>query len=208
MEVAVGDKVIYSKYSGTEVKMDGTEKPQCLMVMQSCGNVGCMNMRGYGSYVYFADTGKDAMGELYRYNTESNKIEKIDLGVVDATFYNIIDGKIIYKQDYTSNEFYYYDEESRSAKLYCSLDEVEGYTYRNLNYDGKYIFASLVDSDERKKWGEGIYDKKLNFIQNKMVTEEDENMGSNCMTYIGRGGDFLWLRDSLEDGEICVFEKN
>ena len=24
-EVAVGDKVIYSKYSGTEVKMDGTE---------------------------------------------------------------------------------------------------------------------------------------------------------------------------------------
>ena len=25
MEVAVGDKVIYSKYSGTEVKMDGTE---------------------------------------------------------------------------------------------------------------------------------------------------------------------------------------
>ena len=25
MEVAVGDKVIYCKYSGTEVKMDGTE---------------------------------------------------------------------------------------------------------------------------------------------------------------------------------------
>ena len=25
MEVAVGDKVIYSKYSGTEVKMDATE---------------------------------------------------------------------------------------------------------------------------------------------------------------------------------------
>ena len=25
MEVAVGDKVIYSKYSGTEVKMEGTE---------------------------------------------------------------------------------------------------------------------------------------------------------------------------------------
>lgn len=25
MEVAVGDKVIYSKYSGTEVKMDGAE---------------------------------------------------------------------------------------------------------------------------------------------------------------------------------------
>ena len=25
MEVAVGDKVIYYKYSGTEVKMDGTE---------------------------------------------------------------------------------------------------------------------------------------------------------------------------------------
>lgn len=25
MEVAVGDKVIYSKYSGTEVKMDSTE---------------------------------------------------------------------------------------------------------------------------------------------------------------------------------------
>ncbi|RHS05291.1 co-chaperone GroES [Ruminococcus sp. AF14-5] len=25
MEVDVGDKVIYSKYSGTEVKMDGTE---------------------------------------------------------------------------------------------------------------------------------------------------------------------------------------
>ena len=25
MEVTVGDKVIYSKYSGTEVKMDGTE---------------------------------------------------------------------------------------------------------------------------------------------------------------------------------------
>ena len=25
MEVAVGDKVIYSKYSGTEVKMDGTD---------------------------------------------------------------------------------------------------------------------------------------------------------------------------------------
>ena len=25
MEVEVGDKVIYSKYSGTEVKMDGTE---------------------------------------------------------------------------------------------------------------------------------------------------------------------------------------
>lgn len=25
MEVGVGDKVIYSKYSGTEVKMDGTE---------------------------------------------------------------------------------------------------------------------------------------------------------------------------------------
>ena len=25
MEVAVGDKVIYSKYSGTEVKLDGTE---------------------------------------------------------------------------------------------------------------------------------------------------------------------------------------
>ena len=25
MEVVVGDKVIYSKYSGTEVKMDGTE---------------------------------------------------------------------------------------------------------------------------------------------------------------------------------------
>ena len=25
MEVAVGDKVIYSKYSGTEVKMDGTK---------------------------------------------------------------------------------------------------------------------------------------------------------------------------------------
>ena len=25
MEVAVGDKVIYSKYSGTEVNMDGTE---------------------------------------------------------------------------------------------------------------------------------------------------------------------------------------
>ena len=25
MEVAVGDKVIYSKYSGTEVRMDGTE---------------------------------------------------------------------------------------------------------------------------------------------------------------------------------------
>ena len=25
MEVAVSDKVIYSKYSGTEVKMDGTE---------------------------------------------------------------------------------------------------------------------------------------------------------------------------------------
>lgn len=28
MEVAVGDKVIYSKYSGTEVKMDGTETAQ------------------------------------------------------------------------------------------------------------------------------------------------------------------------------------
>ena len=25
MEVAVGDKVIYSKYAGTEVKMDGTD---------------------------------------------------------------------------------------------------------------------------------------------------------------------------------------
>ena len=25
MEVVVGDKVIYSKYAGTEVKMDGTE---------------------------------------------------------------------------------------------------------------------------------------------------------------------------------------
>ena len=25
MEVAVGDKVIYSKYSGTEVKLDGQE---------------------------------------------------------------------------------------------------------------------------------------------------------------------------------------
>ena len=25
IEIAVGDKVIYSKYSGTEVKMDGTE---------------------------------------------------------------------------------------------------------------------------------------------------------------------------------------
>ena len=26
MEVKVGDRVIYSKYSGTEVKMDGDEK--------------------------------------------------------------------------------------------------------------------------------------------------------------------------------------
>ena len=31
MEVAVGDKVIYSKYSGTEVKMDGTEASKDLL---------------------------------------------------------------------------------------------------------------------------------------------------------------------------------
>ena len=47
MEVAVGDKVIYSKYSGTEVKMDGTEyiivkQNACYLLSIDCVDLLCI----------------------------------------------------------------------------------------------------------------------------------------------------------------------
>ncbi len=198
----------YTLYSGTtediyylngsnclyRMPIDGSSGPECIMPFICEGHSEYTILKGYGSYVYMniAEKGKNG-GYLYRYNIESNKIEKLEALGNDIRGYTVKNKNIYYSYFNEPEKIYCYDESSGISQLLFTVEE-----------DENHICISWIYSDE-----ENIYIKysEENITKGMFMFDWYGNMISDISLINSENGNFCGVSDEclyflkMKDGE-------
>jgi len=184
-----GSNILY------RIAMDGSKKPECITLLQKDGEAALMYMKGIGSYIYYIQPDKIGMGDLYRLNTESMKIEKMPVTNIASEDYIIVGNTIIYKKKYDDNEFYQYHTDTHTEDLYICADNETDYQVLYPEYDGKniYIRKTLTDSDDIL-WKYDVVD------ESRQVTAQFQNYKNQeekveFLSSLGGNTDFYFFLD-------------
>lgn len=141
----------------TRIKLDGASKPEILMALPAEGmmvNPYFTNIQASGSYVYFMspyynETYADLVSSVYRYNTEANQIEVLDVGEVSWINYMVSGDKIYYKRPDCGDKLYVYDADTNTSTEFLSMEN--GQTISSLL---PYKEGIMVDAEKCCCYGE------------------------------------------------------
>lgn len=177
------------------IAMDGSKEPECITLLQKDGEAALMYMKGIGSYVYYIQSDKIGMGDLYRLNTESMKIEKLPVTNIASEDYIVAGNTVIYKKNYDDKEFYQYHTDTNIEELYFCVDDETDYQVLYPEYDGRniYIRKTLADSDY-VLWKYDVVD------ENRQVTAQFQNYKNHneereFLSSLGGNTDFYFFLD-------------
>lgn len=186
------------------VSLEGTEEPECILPLED----GCISAHLYmtaeGSYVYFVMADSDAFGELYRYNTESDVVEKMGIGKIAAETYTVLHGKILYKKQYDAKQLYLYDPMTGTEELFCDMtDMAEGDSW-DIHRDEQYIYVYYTSQDTKEAFFVFL-DMDGNYAGKAVVSNQYEE-GAYLGQFLGGDTDYLLYRPS-DTGELMYIDK-
>ncbi len=183
--------------------MDGSGEPELLMAMDTDFVIGAETMLAYGSYVYFCMADMELSGEIYRYNIESDQMEKMDIGTIATETYTVLDGCIIYKKNYSDKILYRYNPMDNTETVFSDMTNmVEGDSWE-LRQDGKYISVYYTSHPDKEIFlvflnKDGTYAGKIVLDTN---FEEDGYYGTIL------GGDEYLFYQKGENYELTYADK-
>lgn len=203
--VGPDESEFYNNYSNCLYRMplDGSGEPEFIMAMDTGFYLGLENMMAYGSYVYFCMCDLNGYGEIYRYNTESDQIEKMDIGVIAEETYTVLDGCIVYKKNYYETILYKYNPMDGTESVFADITEVALGDSWNVNRDNNYVFVYHTNDDTKEAYF--IYLHHDGTYAGKMVvnTSYSEHIWYGDVI----GGDEYFIYKLTETGEIMYAEK-
>lgn len=150
-------------------KIDGSGGVEYLMPLQG-ESLEQITFRGCGSYVYFYDIKSDDKSIYYRFNTESQEIEKLPFENVTIEVYEPTEDGIYYTKgtagkDRDTGLYKYYFKENRTEKIFDFADYNENYGI---------IYPIYLMKDEEHIYGYSCVDEKGEKT-NCMVLDYDGN---------------------------------
>ncbi|MBP3339121.1 MAG: hypothetical protein J6L69_06935 [Lachnospiraceae bacterium] len=123
----------YLNYSNclARIKLEADSKSEILMALPAeCMmiNPHLVNIQASGSYVYFVspyynEKVKDMVSDVYRYNTEANHIERLDIGEVSWMNYIVSENRVYYKRSDSSDRLYAYDVNTNTSKEFVRTED-------------------------------------------------------------------------------------
>lgn len=195
-----GSNILY------RIPMDGSNKPECITLLQKDGECALMYLKGIGSYVYYIQSNKNGMGDLYRLNTESMKIEKIPVTNIASEDYIVVGNTVIYKKNYDDNEFYQYHIDENREDLYVCADNETDYTVLYPEYDGKNIYIrKALPYNDYILWKYDVVDENGQVTaQFQNYRNQNENM--EFLSSLGGNTDFYFFLNL--SGSLFYVDKN
>lgn len=195
-----GSHVLY------RIPMDGSSEPECITLLQQDGEAAMMNIKGIGSYIYFIQPDYAGIGDLYRLNTESMKIEKIPVTNIASEDYILLENSVIYKKEYDGEVFYQYDISTGSENIYINIDSEDNCQVLYPEYDGKnlYIRIVLADSDYTL-WKCKVIDENKQAAA-QFQNYQNENDKREFLSSLGGNTDFYFFLDVR--GNIYYVDKS
>lgn len=174
----VSDKEFYMNGSNClyRVPLEGEGEPECILPLEKGTNSWVMSTTAEGSYIYFVMTDSQMFGELYRYNTESDVVEKMNIGRIAAECYTVINGKILYKKTFDAKQLYLYDPMTDTEELLADMtDMAEGDSW-NIRHDSNRIYVYYTNAQQKEAFYivlnlEGDYVQKI-LLSDKFEEEE------------------------------------
>ncbi len=195
-----GSNILY------RIPIDGNEKPECITLLQKDGECALMYLKGIGSYVYYIQSDNSGMGDLYRLNTESMKIEKIPVTNIASEDYIVVGNTVIYKKKYDDNEFYQYHIDENTEDLYICADNETDYKVLYPEYDGKNIYIhKALPYNDYTLWKYDVID------ENRQITAQfqnyrNQNEDIEFLSSLGGNTDFYFFLNL--SGFLFYVDKN
>ncbi len=171
------------------IKLEAGSKAEILMVLPTecmMVNPHFVNMQAGGSYVYlvspyYNEEANDMVSDVYRYNTEANQIEKLDIGEVSWMNYIVAENRVYYRRLDICDKLYVYDINTNTSEEFIKTEDGKNITYILTYKDG--IMATVQD--------ECCYDKDGN-LECIIEPIEDENV-EKCL-YLGGDKEKLFFK--------------
>lgn len=175
------------------VSLESSEKEECILPLSFGTSIPIMNMTAEGSYIYFVMSDEGGFGKLYRYNTESDMVEQMDIGEIASETYTILNGKIIYKKNYNDKILYSYHPMNNTEEVFCDMTDLDSGDSWNIGHDTNYVYVYYTNVDTKEAYVLFL-DYKGNYI-GKAVVNQDYKKGSYVGDFMG-GDEYLMYRPS------------
>ena len=187
-----GDDEFYMNGSNCiyRISLDGSKEPECILPLEKGCNSAHMYMKAEGSYIYFVMADNMAFGELYRYNTEADVVEKMNIGTIAAETYNIINGKILYKKTYDAKQLYLYNPLINTEELFADMtDMAEGDSW-DIRRDRDWIYIYYTDTSAKKAFFT-VLDMDGNYIGKIILSDQYEEGDYLALDLFAGGTDWI-----------------
>ncbi len=148
------------------IPLEGEGEPECILPLEKGSNSGHMFMTAEGSYIYFVMANEQAFGELYRYNTELDVVEKMNMGEIAAECYTVINGKILYKKTFDAKQLYLYDPMTDKEEMFADMLDMSKGDSWDIHRDNNRIYVYYTDTKAKEAFFivlnlEGDYVQKM-----------------------------------------------
>lgn len=185
------------------VSLEGNGEEECILAFDVETNISSLYVTAEGSYIYFVMSDTSAYGKLYRYNTESDKVEEMGIGVIAAETYTVLNGKIIYKKTYDGKVLYCYNPLDNTEEVFADMTELDSGNSWDLKRDTKYISVYYTNPETKEAYFLFL-DYEGNYVGKTVVhTEYKEN------AYLGDvlGGDEYLMYRPLQTRKFMYLKK-
>lgn len=185
------------------IPIDGKGEPECIFVMDVGYCIDYIELMGQGSYVYFCTTDSSGFGEVYRYNTESDVVEKMNIGTIAEETFTVVDGTIVYKKKYDDKILYRYDPMTNEEKVFADMTEWGSGDSWDVSSDNTYVSVYYTNGDTGEAY-EIYMDHQGDYVGRIILSteyKEGEFWGYNLL-----GGDEYQIMQSM-DGVLKYAKK-
>ena len=203
----VSDKEFYMNGSNClyRIPLEGEGEPECILPLEKGTNSWVMSTTAEGSYIYFVMTDSQMFGELYRYNTESDVVEKMNIGRIAAECYAVINGKILYKKTFDSKQLYLYDPMTDTEEMFVDMTGMAEGDSWDIHRDNNRIYVYYTDTKAKEAFFI-VLNMEGDYVQ-KMVLSNQFEEGSHLSWNFFAAGESNVICHIFGAEEYLYFEK-
>lgn len=164
------------------IALEGEGEPECILPLEKGTNSGHMHETAEGSYIYFVMADDQMFGELYRYNTESDVVEKMNIGEIAAECYTVMNGKILYKKTFDAKQLYLYDPMTDTEELFADMtDMAEGDSW-DIRRDSNRIYVYYTNAQTKEAFFI-LLNLEGDYVQKIMLSDQFEEQAPLILNF-------------------------
>lgn len=188
------------------ISLEREGEPECILPLEKGTVSEHMHMKAEGSYIYFVMADDQMFGELYRYNTESDVVEKINIGEIAAECYTVMSGKILYKKTFDAKQLYLYDPMTDTEKLFADMAGMAEGDSWDVHRDSNGVYVYYTNTEAKEAFFIAL-NLEGNYVQKIVLSNQFEEGSHLTIDFLAFDENYMICQIYGTD-EYLYFEKS